>query len=100
MKPYEFYLNKFNEKIKRLKDFVSTINSVDDLEDEGDKATFIEIFRDLIRIKTKLSVFTNFKSEDLDIDEYEYTGYQSKYIDMYNEIKKPSSGKEKNFCFG
>ncbi|MGB6128896.1 MAG: hypothetical protein WBG30_09110, partial [Psychrilyobacter sp.] len=35
------------------------------------------------------------KLEDLDIDEYEYTGYQSKYIDMYNEIKKTSGGKEK-----
>ncbi|MGB6129920.1 MAG: type I restriction endonuclease subunit R, partial [Psychrilyobacter sp.] len=48
MKPYEFYLDKFNEKIKELKEFVPTVNSVDALEDEGDKATFIEIFRDLI----------------------------------------------------
>ncbi len=87
MEPYENYVAKFNEAIDKLKAIVPTIDSVNDLETEDDEYEFVKMFRELIRIKNTLSVFTDFKFDDLTMDEQTFEDYKSKYLDIYDKVK-------------
>lgn len=87
MEPYENYVAKFNEAIEKLKAIVPTVDSVNDLETEDDEYEFVKMFRELIRIKNTLSVFTDFKFDDLSMDEQTFEDYKSKYLDIYDKVK-------------
>ncbi len=86
-KPYETQKIDFEEKLKSLKEKVPTIDSVDDLRGEEEKADFIKDFRDLLRIKSSLETYAEFNFNDLGISEQEFYDYQSKYLDIYQERK-------------
>ena len=60
-----------------------------ELQSEKDKESFVLIFRDLIRNKNKLDIFTEFKWDDVKIDEQEFNDFKSAYLDIYDELKKP-----------
>lgn len=51
MKPYEEYVNKFNEAFIKLTELTPTVNSVNDLKSEDDELEFIKAFRELMRKK-------------------------------------------------
>ena len=87
LQPYEFYVKQFNDAVAALKQMVPTVDAVNDLETEDDKAEFIKLFRDLIRQKNVLTCYTEFEFSDLNLDEQEFTDYQSKYLDLYEETK-------------
>jgi type I restriction enzyme R subunit len=88
MKPYEEYVKAFNKNVEELKEFVPSVDSVNELEDEVEQAKFIEKFRELIRLNTKLSVFTDFTFDHLDIGLDEFEGYKSKYLDIYEKVAR------------
>jgi len=50
-------------------------------------AEFVKIFRELLRIHTRLSVFTEFTYDDLHISEQTFNDYLSKYLDIYEIYK-------------
>ena len=87
LQPYECYVKLFNDAVKALKKITPTVDSVNDLVTEDDKAEFIRIFRELIRQKNVLVCFTEFEYADLSIKEQEFADYQTKYLDLYEETK-------------
>ena len=96
MEPYEEYVIKFNQAFLTLLQIAPSVSSVGDLKSEDDKLFFIKAFRELIRIKNILEVFSDFKWSDLSMSEQQFEDYKSKYLDMYEKIKnEKGEGKEK-----
>lgn len=87
MKPYEDYVTKFDEAFEKLVDVTPTTDAVNDLESEDDELNFIKAFRDLMRIKNTLTAFSDFKWEDLKMDEQLFEDFKSKYLDLYDKVK-------------
>ena len=87
MQPYDEYVKSFNEAALKLLDITPTIKSVDALESEEDEMAYIVAFRNLLRLKNILVTFTDFKWEDLTIDEQLFTDHISKYRDLYDKVK-------------
>jgi type I restriction enzyme R subunit len=90
-KPYEDQKKQFELKLAELRGKVPTVESVDSLQSEEDKAVFIKSFRDLLRVKSSLETFAEFSFSDVGISEQEFYDYQSKYLDIYDTIKDPTS---------
>jgi len=86
MEPYEEYVSIFGRKYDILISVVPTVLSVDSLDNEESKLSFIKAFRDLIRVKNILDGFSDFKWSDLKMQNQEFEDYKSKYLDMYEEI--------------
>lgn len=93
--PYEDIAKKFNDALKSLLAIVPTYQGVDDLQSEEDKHAFIQAFRALLRARNVLQSFTDFSWEDLPIDEQTFEAYKSKYLDLYDQVKK-SKTKDKS----
>ena len=87
MPPYETFVKWFNEDLKRLFKLVKTAAEALELQSEKDKESFVLIFRDLIRNKNKLDIFTEFDWKDVDIAEQEFNDFKSAYLDIYSEFK-------------
>ena len=88
MPPYETFVKWFNEDLKRLFKLVKTAADALNLQSEKDKENFVLIFRDLIRNKNKLDIFTEFDWKDVNIEEQEFNDFRSAYLDIYDEFKK------------
>ncbi|WP_217077681.1 type I restriction endonuclease subunit R [Clostridium baratii] len=90
MQDYNHYMELFKERLKALKEIAPTIESVDKIEDENEKKKFIEAFRDLTNQLTKLKTFTEFefKEDILGISQQKYEDYKSKYLGIYDKVKK------------
>lgn len=93
-KPYEDQKKEFENKLTELKEKVPTLESIDLLQGEEEKAGFVKTFRDLLRIKSSLETFAEFSFADLGISEQEFYDYQSKYLDIYEERKNYESEAE------
>lgn len=89
VQPYEVYVRKFNEALKRLLTVAPTVDSVNDLPSEEEELEFVQAFRDLIRLKNILSAFSDFNFEDLAMDEQSFEDYKSKYLDIHDKVKSP-----------
>lgn len=94
LKPYEDYVTQFNEVTKKLLALTPSVQSVDDLPDENAQLEFVRHFRDLLRLKNVLTTFADFKETDLELDEQTFEDYKSKYLDIYDSVKR-ERGKEK-----
>ncbi|MXS72086.1 HsdR family type I site-specific deoxyribonuclease [Flavobacteriaceae bacterium W22] len=82
VEPYEIYVDKFNEATQKLLEIVPEVASVDGLYSEEDKLQFILAFRALIRLHKKMSHYTEFTWDDLQIEEQLFADYTSKYLDL------------------
>ena len=91
MEPYDDYVNKFNEAFIELIKITPTVNSVNDLVSEDDELAFIKAFRQLMRIKNILNAFSDFKWEDLAMNEQLFEDYKSKYLDLWQKVKSDNS---------
>ena len=87
MQPYDDYVKAFNAAYKKLLSITPTVSSVDDLVTEDDELEFIKAFRDLMRIKNILTSFSDFKWEDVYIEEQSFEDYKSKYLDLHDKVK-------------
>ena len=88
LEPYEDYTEKFIKAVERLKEIVPTVESVDTLPSETEQLEFVTAFRQLMRLKNVLATFTEFSYDDLGISEQEFEDYQSKYLDIRDDVKK------------
>ena len=79
---YEQYVEKFNHVLKYLKELTPEVRDVEELPTEVEIAQFVKIFRELLRIKNRLIVFTEFTFDDLKITEQTFNDFQSKYLDV------------------
>lgn len=82
VEPYEQYVTKFNMATEKMLELVPQVRSVDDLYTEEDKMQFIVAFRNLMRLYKKMSHYTEFTWNDLNIDEQLFADYSSKYQDL------------------
>lgn len=87
MEPYEDYVKSFNEALANLKAIAPEVDDVNKLLDEKAEFEFIRAYRELMRVFNILNTFTDFKFEDVEIDEQEYADYGSKYLDLYEKVK-------------
>ncbi len=94
MKPYEDYVQKFDEAHNNLLQLVPTVDSVNDLVSEEDELEFIKAFRELMRLKNTMTTFANFDWEDLAMQEQLFNDYRSKYLDLWQKTKHDNA-KEK-----
>ena len=94
MEPYDDYVSKFNESFIELIKITPTVNSVNDLVSEDDELAFIKAFRQLMRIKNILNAFSDFKWEDLAMNEQLFEDYKSKYLDLWQKVKSDNSVKK------
>ncbi|WP_419885725.1 type I restriction endonuclease subunit R [Paenibacillus sp. B-A-8] len=95
MKSYDEYLQLFKAALAKVKTLALTPASVDNLKCEEEKQEFIVSFRDLTKYLTRLETFTEFEfdPECLGIEEQTYQDYKSKYLRIYEEVKR-GGGKE------
>ncbi len=98
MKPYEEYVQKFNEEFLALMRIAPSVSSVDKLSEQGEDRVleFIKAFREIMRGKNILESFSDFKWSDLSMSQQQFEDYKSKYLDLYEKIKhEKGEGKEK-----
>lgn len=87
IKPYEDYVRQFNQAFIALLQIAPTVNSVNDLPSEKEELAFIKAFRELMRLRTVLTTFTEFDSANLSMDDQSFADYRSKYLDLYDKAK-------------
>lgn len=87
IQPYEEYVAKFNQAFIALLQIAPTVNSVNDLPSEEEELAFIQAFREIMRLKNVLSTFTEFKFDDLSMNEQSFEDYKSKYLDLFDKAK-------------
>jgi type I restriction enzyme R subunit len=93
-KPYEEQKRIFEEKLEELREKAPTLEAIDTLQGEEEKAEFIKSFRDLLRVKSTLETYAGFSFDDVGITEQEFYDYQSKYLDIHEERRRNESGIE------
>ncbi|TDE00822.1 type I restriction endonuclease subunit R [Flavobacterium sandaracinum] len=86
VEPYEVYTEKFNEVTQKLLEIVPQISAVDNLYTEEDNLQFILTFRALIRLHKKMSHYSEFTWNDLQIEEQLFADYTSKYLDLKDKL--------------
>lgn len=91
MQPYEDLVETFRVEVEKLKAIASDADAVDKLMMEEDQFDYIVKFRDVLRIQNTLKTFSQFgedlDSGDLGIDEQGLLDYQSKYLDLREDIE-------------
>ncbi len=90
MQSYNHYLELFKKRLETLYNIAPTLETIDMMQDENDKKAFVEAFKELTKQLTKLKTFTDFEfnKELLGISEQEYEDYKSKYLGIYDSVKK------------
>lgn len=86
MKSYGEYVEIFNDYLKTLRALAENSQEVDNLETEENKLSFIETFKNLLRVMNRLTSFSTFSYDDLNISQDDFESYKSKYIDMYDTL--------------
>jgi type I restriction enzyme, R subunit len=90
LEPYETYVQKFNDEVKKLLQIAPTVQSVDDLYTEEERMKFILSYRALMRLHKKMGHFTEFSWDDLGLDAQTFADYGSKYQDLKDHITQKS----------
>lgn len=86
VEPYEAYVEKFNETTQKLLEIVPKVDDVDGLYTEEDKLKFILAFRNLIRLHKKISHYSEFTWDDLEMEEQLFADYTTKYLDLKDRL--------------
>ncbi|MBK7370908.1 MAG: type I restriction endonuclease subunit R [Saprospiraceae bacterium] len=89
--PYEKLAEKFEEALKNLLAVAPFYQIVDAFETEEEEQSFVKAFRALLRIKNVLASYADFSWETLGIDEQTFENYKSKYLDLYDKVKRENA---------
>ena len=86
---FEYFTQKFNELVDKIKLIVPTPASVDTLMNENDQKDFVVAFRELSKLWLSLQTFVEFKTEreSIEMSDQEFMDYKSKYIMLYRKTK-------------
>lgn len=100
MEPYAAIADHFREEVVKLKTLVPRVDDVDQLETEEDQLDFITKFRDVLRLQNTLKTFSDF-GNDLESGHLGITGqglldYQSKYLDLKEDIEAAAKAAKKD----
>ena len=89
---YQYFVEKFNEMVMKLKEIALFPESVDTMQSEDDQKLFVVTFRELTKYLQSLQTFKTFIEFSFDQDalimsEQEYQDYKSKYLMLYARQK-------------
>lgn len=86
---YQFFVEKFNELVTKLKEIANSPQAVDTMQSEEEQKRFVLTFRELTRYLQSLRTFVEFSFEQkaLTMSEQEYEDYKSKYLLLYAKHK-------------
>ncbi len=86
---YQFFVEKFNEMVLKLKEIALFPESVDTMQNEDDQKLFVVTFRELTKYLQSLQTFIEFSFDQdaLIMSEQEYQDYKSKYLMLYSRHK-------------
>ncbi|MDR0884860.1 MAG: restriction endonuclease subunit R, partial [Clostridiales Family XIII bacterium] len=90
LRDYNYYLTEFKRALGEMLGIAISPADVDKLESEEDKLKFIIKFRDLSKLLLVLNTFTEFEFDEseLGISEQEYQDFKSKYLGIYEAVRK------------
>jgi type I restriction enzyme, R subunit len=92
IKPYEEHIEAFKHWLNELYQIADTPQSVDTLIREDDQLEFVQAFRNMIRTLNVIKSFTEFRWEELEIEEQDFEDYKSKYLDIYDRTRNRPDG--------
>ncbi len=83
---YQYFVEKFNEMVIKLKEIALSPESVDTMQSEDDQKRFVIIFRELTKYLQSMQTFIEFRFDPntLIMTEQEYQDYKSKYLMLYS----------------
>ena len=87
---YQYFVEKFNEMVIKLKEVALFPESVDTMQSEEDQKLFVVTFRELTKYLQSLQTFIEFSFDQdaLIMSEQEYQDYKSKYLMLYSRQSK------------
>ena len=85
--PYDEYVKAFNEVVTALLALTPNPGSVKNLKDEEEELKFVQLFRDLMRLKNILESFSEFDADDLTMTTQRFEDFKSAYLDLYEKVK-------------
>jgi len=91
VEPYETYVEQFNEAVQKLLEIAPKVDAVDSLYTEENKLQFILAFRTLMRLHRKMSHYSEFSWNDLQMEEQLFADYTSKYLDLKERLGSDTS---------
>lgn len=93
----EDYIDKFIKGRKIVEAVAKKPEDVDLLQTDADKVTFLNLFRDLVKVVRILNTFVDFEwnKDQLGMSRQTYEDYLSKYKDLAEAMKKPGSDLKK-----
>lgn len=94
VEPYQAYVEKFNKARQKLLEIVPEVVSVDGLYSEEDQLQFILAFRAMMRLHKKMSHYTEFTWDDLQMEEQLFADYTSKYLDLKEKLDPTDPSKK------
>ena len=83
---YDYFVEKFNEMVIKLKEIADTPATVDTMQSEEDQKQFVVTFRELTKYLHTFIEFS-FDQNALTMSEQEYQDYKSKYLMLYSRQK-------------
>ncbi len=89
--PYRSYVQEFNEALEQLRMMAPDPQVVDKLPDEDAERAFVEVFRNILRLRNVVVSFADFSFADLNIDEQTLENYKGKYLDIYDKVKSDNA---------
>lgn len=95
MKEYSYYLDLFETQLSRVYAIAPTYQDVDLLHSEDEQKEFIITFRELSKLLLILKSFVefDFNKDILGISEQEYQDFKSKYLLIYDRVRRDESAK-------
>jgi len=86
---YEYFVEKYNEIVRSIRNIVPTPSAVDTLQNENDQLKFVNLFRELTKYLNSLRTFIEFNIDNtaLEMNDQEYQDYKSKYLTIYHKHK-------------
>ena len=87
---YEFFVEKYNEVVYKVKEIAPKPSSLDSMQDENEQLKFVLLFRELTRYLNSLKTFIEYSidNDQLDMGDEEYLEYKSKYLELYRRHKQ------------
>lgn len=99
LKDYKSYYEGYDEDDKHYPGYKELVERLlskyplgEEIMSEKDKKEFVSVFGGLLRVINLLSAFDQFEDDQL-LSEREMQDYQSRYLDLYNELRKPQGEK-------
>ena len=107
VEPYNKVIDEFEKSVKQLEDYIKSHNlefhpsSVANLKGDEAKIEFINLFRNIQYIKTKLNQYTEIPEDMLEkinniMPEDDLRGFRSEYLEAAQEMQEKANSKNDN----